>query len=339
MHKPADMSLWTGRIDAEEPVELSYRLHQLIQPTLNQKSAAALDNETAPVLAQRNALALIGFCSDEGVRRNQGRVGARNGPDRLRRTLANLPWPSDIPVTDAGNVICQDNDLEQAQQELAGQVSRQLSAGRLPFVLGGGHEVAYGSWLGLADYYYLTNGQTNAQPPRIGIINFDAHFDLRLDSAGASSGTPFYQIAQQCEQRGLAFNYCCLGVSEMANTQALFQRADNLGVSYRRDTGMAIDQLSESLQQLQRFIDACDVIYLSIDLDVLPASVAPGVSAPAPRGVGLEVLEPLIQRICDSGKLKLADIAEYNPEFDIDNWTARVATRLFYLIANGALNR
>ena len=328
MYQAADMSLWTGRVDSEEPAELGYRLHQVVQPLS--------DRQDAPVLDQRDALALIGFCSDEGVRRNQGRVGARKGPDRLRRALANLPWPVDRPVYDAGNVICQGNNLEQAQLDLAEQVSHCLSAGLLPFVLGGGHELAYGSWLGL-----INHQQSLAQTdlPRIGIINLDAHFDLRLYSEGASSGTPFYQIAQQCQALGIPFNYCCWGVSETANTAALFQRADSLGVSYRRDTEMAITQLTETLQQLQLFIDDCDAIYLSIDLDVLPASVAPGVSAPAPRGVGLEVLEPLIQQISQSGKLKLADIAEYNPEFDIDNWTARVAARLFHLIANGALSR
>ncbi|MEH6824912.1 MAG: formimidoylglutamase [Motiliproteus sp.] len=322
MYQPTDASLWSGRVDSEEPAKLACRLHQVVQPlsSVNEQ--------------QRHALALIGFCSDEGVRRNQGRIGARNGPDRLRRVLANLPWPADRPVYDAGNVICQDNDLEQAHLALADRVNHCLTADHLCFVLGGGHEMAYGSWLGLVNYY-----QSQAQIPRIGIVNFDAHFDLRLDSNGASSGTPFYQIAQQCQQRGLPFKYCCLGISDMANTQALFQRAAALGVSYRRDADMAITQLPETRQQLQQFMDDCDAIYLSIDLDVLPASIAPGVSAPAPRGVGLEVLEPLIQLISRSGKLRLADIAEYNPEFDIDNWTARVAARLFHLIVNGALSR
>lgn len=324
MYQAADMSLWTGRIDTEEPAELSYRLHQVVQ-------------SLSPVNEQQSdALALIGFCCDEGVRRNRGRVGARKGPDRLRRALANLPWAADRPLYDAGNVICLGHDLEQAHLELAERVCHCLSAGQLPFVLGGGHEMAYGSWLGL-----INHQQSLAQTelPRIGIINFDAHFDLRLDSEGGSSGTPFYQIAQQCQALAIPFNYCCLGVSKTANTAALFQRADSLGVSYRRDAEMTLLQLEQTLQQLQLFIDDCDLIYLSIDLDVLPASVAPGVSAPAARGVGLEVLEPLIQQITQSGKLKLADIAEYNPEFDIDQQTARVVARLFHLIANGALRR
>ncbi|MEH6472364.1 MAG: formimidoylglutamase [Halopseudomonas sp.] len=336
MYQAADLSLWNGRIDAEEAADLACRLHQVVQPwpPLIEPSAQGKKQ-------QQNSLALVGFCSDEGVRRNQGRIGARNGPDPLRRALANLPWPTNRPAYDAGNIICQANALEQAQQELADQVSECLQHSTLTTVLGGGHEMAYGSWLGMMQHYSGQHDSTqpSSQMPRIGIVNFDAHFDLRLDSSGASSGTPFYQIAQQCQQQKLPFRYCCLGISEVANTTALFQRADALGVSYRRDADMAISQLAETLQQLQRFIDSCDALYLTIDLDVLPASIAPGVSAPAPRGVGLDVLEPMIQMITASGKLKLADIAEYNPEFDIDNWTARVAARLFYLITHGALSR
>ena len=94
----------------------------------------------------------------------------------------------------------------------------------------------------------------------------DAHFDLRKDTNGPSSGTPFYQIAQQCQQLGVPFNYCCLGVSEISNTQALFQRADMLNVSYRYDYDMGIHQLEATLNQLTSFIEKVDLIYLTIDL-------------------------------------------------------------------------
>ena len=68
---------------------------------------------------------------------------------------------------------------------------------------------------------------------------------------------------------------------------------------------------------------------------MLPAAVAPVVSSPAPRGVGLDVLEPMIDVVCASGKLRLADIAEMNPRFDIDHQTAAVAARVVARIANG----
>jgi formiminoglutamase len=60
------------------------------------------------------------------------------------------------------------------------------------------------------------------------------------------------------------------------------------------------------------------------------------VSAPAARGVGLDVLEPLVDAVCASGKVRLADIAEMNPRFDVDGRTAAVAARIAARIANGA---
>ena len=92
---------------------------------------------------------------------------------------------------------------------------------------------------------------------------------------------------------------------------------------------------SYHLTQLQHFIDHCDYLYLTIDLDVFPAATAPGVSAPAPRGVSYDIISPFLDRILhDKNKLMLADIAEYNPTYDVDSQTARLAARLCWEIAN-----
>lgn len=307
------MELWSGRVDQEQPAELALRLHQIIQP-LEQ--------------ATESGIAILGFCSDEGVRRNHGRVGAAHAPNQIRPLLANLPWLSHECVYEAGNVVCHAQQLERAHQDLAIRVSHLLKLGHLPVVLGGGHEVAYGSWLGLAQYLE----QQGMQAPKVGIINFDAHFDLRSDTQGCNSGTPFYQIAQGAQQRGWPFHYCCLGISEMANTQALFKRADDWQVTYRLDRHMTLNHLSQAREQLAQFIADCSILYLTFDLDVLPASVASGVSAPAPCGVSLEVIEVLLNDIRTSGKLRLVDIAEYNPQYDQDKQTARVVARLFYTL-------
>jgi formiminoglutamase len=76
------------------------------------------------------------------------------------------------------------------------------------------------------------------------------------------------------------------------------------------------------------FLDSVDVLYLTIDLDVLPASVAPGVSAPAAYGVPLPVISAVCRQVAGSGKLLHLDVAELNPAFDIDGRTAKVAARL-----------
>jgi len=309
MFKSADMSLWSGRDDGNG----KERWHQYIAPL----------KKSAP-----EGIALLGIASDEGVKRNHGRVGAVAGPDTIRTYLANLAYRQNVPLYDAGNLSCEHGDLETLQRKQADKVCQLLEQNHFPLIIGGGHEIAYGSFVGLEKYL-----SHNQKSDPIGIINLDAHFDLR-HADQATSGTPFLQIANHCQQQDISFNYLCLGVSDIANTEALFTTARQLNVQYLRDEELNSWQLEKINQQLKEFIHPCQAIYLSIDLDVLPAATAPGVSAPAARGVPQEVLEWLLISIKQiSGKrLMLADIAEYNPEYDIDGLTARIAARLCHLI-------
>ncbi|MEN9583317.1 MAG: formimidoylglutamase [Pseudomonadota bacterium] len=306
------MSVWQGRQDPEDG-ELALRWHDRVQPW---QATGAGGDDAAP------GVALVGFACDEGVRRNKGRAGAAGAPLAIRKLLANSAWHLSKPVYDTGDVGCDDGDLDAAHARLAERVASLLDEGHFPLVLGGGHEVAFGSWSGLNRHL--------AGQGRVGIINFDAHFDLRRKVEQASSGTPFFQIAEQCAAQGTPFHYACLGVAETANTQALFARADELRVWYALDEAMTLAELPELLNGLDGFIARCDHLYLTIDLDVLPGAVMPGVSAPAARGVELAVIEPLIAHIRASGKLRLADLAEYNPNLDQDNRSARVAARLVH---------
>ncbi|WP_421315283.1 formimidoylglutamase [Aeromonas veronii] len=313
---PVDMSLWQGRQDPEDG-ELALRWHDKVLPWQEAQPWTAGAQDTAGVV-------LLGFACDEGVRRNKGRVGAAGAPQAVRKLLANTAWHLSRPVYDGGDVSCTDGNLDAAHGHLAERVAAALNLGHFPLVLGGGHEVAFGSWSGLNRHLGGSG--------KVGIINLDAHFDLRMKQEQASSGTPFFQIAEQCAAQGTPFRYACLGVAETANTQALFARADELGVWYVKDEAMSERALPTLLSGLDAFIADCDHLYLTIDLDVLPAAVMPGVSAPAARGVELAVIEPLIAHIRASGKLRLADLAEYNPTLDQDNRSARVAARLVHLL-------
>ena len=319
MHHKADMTRWQGRTDDAEG-ELGKRWHQVVTP---------LEETTEP-----GGIALVGFACDAGVARNGGRTGAHGGPAAFRTILGNMPVRCCRSIADAGDVVCvrngDDDGMETAQQQLADSIRDILARGRLPIAMGGGHEIAFGSFSGLAAYLAQTE-----QAPRIGIINLDAHFDLRMAERG-NSGTPFRQIADECKARGWPFHYCVLGISDFGNTQALFERAQSLGVRWLRDEDMHVAALGNIRAMLSGFLAQVDHVYFTVCLDVLPAAVAPGVSAPATRGIGLDVVEPVIDMIGASGKLRLADFAELNPEFDIDRRTARVAARLLARVAEHA---
>jgi len=326
-----DKTIWQGRIDPEPNSE---RWHQKVQRL----------TPNAP-----KGTVIMGFCCDEGVRRNYGRTGAKQAPDVIRKALANLAWHTDRPLYDAGNIYCDDGDLEQAQVKQKNAIVDVLcdelpNDRHLPIVLGGGHEVAFASWMGIFQYRYDTaHFKTKESAPNIGIINFDAHFDLRqpvflkapakcgiLDMQG-SSGTPFAQIHNAC-YGPIKFQYAVLGISRPSNTRELFKHAKKLNTWVVEDKEINLNTLPVIGEQLQLWMQDKDDIYLSFDIDVLPAHQAPACSAPAALGVELSLLLPLIEQIKKSGKLILADIAEVNPSFDIDNRTAKVAARIVHLL-------
>jgi len=264
----------------------------------------------------------MGFACDAGVARNRGRVGAKEAPALVRHAMMNLAAPSNLTFfQDLGTVEVVGDSLELGQAKLSALVTEALIDCERLLVLGGGHETAFASFSGLKQC---------ANQQRIGIINLDAHLDLRAPSSrGASSGTPFYQIRELDPQQ---FDYLCLGVAEEANTAALFERAAAWGVNVVSDRTLRTD-ISEATHQIDQMFARNDVVYLTIDMDVLPHFEAPGVSAPAARGVPLDIIEHLIDVILAHAnsrprRLPLTDIVEVCPRFDQDGVTARVAATL-----------
>lgn len=300
------MDGWHGRVDDPEDPE-TLRWHQVAGP---------VGSASAP------GIALLGLASDEGVRRNGGRVGAAEGPAALRRALSNLPATDSRPLYDAGDIACTDGDLESAQQRFANRISGLLDDGHFPVGLGGGHEIGFASYLGLVG---------SARPGRIAIVNLDAHLDLR-DQPAANSGTPFRQAIRHAAAHGIALDYICLGVSASANTPRLFRTAEETGSRVVLDEDLTPANLDGHIERLLGWLAPAESIYLTICLDVLPGAVAPGVSAPGARGVALEVVEPIIAAIGRTGRLRICDVAELSPPLDRDNATARVAARLLHRV-------
>ncbi|CAM3686218.1 formimidoylglutamase [Micrococcus flavus] len=318
------VSGWSGRVDGTAPEHL--RWHQAVRP--------ADDNAATTDDAPGRSTALVGFASDEGVRRNHGRVGASEGPAALRAALSSLAVLEGTgALVDAGDVVVEmgsedaPGDLEGGQEELAGRIAGLLDAHTLTVVLGGGHETAYASATGL-----VRSGRV-AAGTRVGILNLDAHFDLR-EAPRPSSGTPFLQALRDADAAEHEIAYAIVGISEANNTRVLFDTARERGVTWLTDEQSQTADVTGVRRFVRAFIDAVDVLYLTIDLDVLPAAVAPGVSAPAGFGVPYEVIHACAAEATESGKLALADVVELNPSLDVDGRTAKSAARLIHTIVS-----
>ncbi|QHM69805.1 formimidoylglutamase [Mixta intestinalis] len=302
--------IWQGRDDTQEAAN-ALRLFQTTRRY----------SDFSPEQVQEE-ITLIGFECDEGVKRNHGRPGAAQAPDVLRRSLANMASHQEHQrLADLGNIFVSADNLEDAQQTLREAVLACQRAGKRTLVLGGGHETACGHGLGVLDAF---------PKKKVGIINLDAHLDLR-HATHATSGTPFRQLAQYCDTQQRDFRYACFGLSMAANTQALLDEAAKRQVTIVEDL-CCLNAPEATLATLHQFIAQLDIIYLTVDLDVLPGWEMPAVSAPAPLGLPAAILMRLIEPICRSGKLQAVDLVEFNPAYDRDKQGANLAARIAWQI-------
>ncbi len=331
-YKPPDNNKWLGRVD---PDENSLRLHQVVQ-LLNLKDLKVDQgsNQQFYTPANTDKIAIIGFRCDEGVRRNQGRRGASQGADAIRTSLANLSVhfnEKETRVFDAGDIFYHDiapshDSLLSTQLALSTAIQILLFNGFFPIVLGGGHEMAFGHYHGL-HFFFQHNTKVKSKED-LGIINFDAHFDLRtMDNEQGTSGTPFYQIAKLVKKR--PFPYLCLGIQKGSNTKNLFNTVEELGAQYIFADKINLRQRA-TLTEIETFIQDKKYLYLTICMDVFDSAFAPGVSAPASNGLLPLNFFPILRAIINSNKLVGVDIAEMSPAHDIDQHTAKLASLILF---------
>jgi len=284
-----------GRIDHPDVKE---RIHQVIEDYDKKESA-----EPAPVF--------IGFSSDEGVERNKGRRGAAEGPFSVRDKLAGMPYTD--PLYDYGTVMGTE-DLESSQEALGSAVADILNKKDFPLIIGGGHETLYGHYLGVR----------KAHPDaRIAVLNFDAHFDMRIEPM-ATSGTMFYQILKKDED----VDYFVMGIQHSGNTGTLFDTADALGVNYAlmddiRDSKKISDYMFKALENY-------DYVFATLCMDSVAEYAAPGVSMATPNGFTPVEIHGMIERLAKLENLISFDISEVAPPLDEDDRTSALAASIFH---------
>lgn len=317
------MEHWSGRVDSTDDYD-TFRWHQWVQPIDLNAANVPFDGELG--------FAFIGFCSEQGVRRNKGRVGAALAPDFIRKQMANLPctFKQCVKLFDAGDILCQEITLEEGQKLLAEAVDKILSLNLFPIVLGGGHETTFGHYCGQVSF-----AEKNGDPkPEIGIINFDAHFDLRPYDKGSSSGSMFRQIADICRKKGMKYGYMPMGIQKHSNTVSLFKTAEKLGVRYVLAKEIQNGSYISVVEKIDTFLYNYESTYITICTDVFNSAFAPGVSATQSIGLDPEVVLPLIKHIIRTRKVKGFDICEISPRFDQDDTTASLGAVIIFTVVN-----
>lgn len=280
--------------------------------------------------SKNTKVVIIGFPSDEGVRRNNGRPGAAGAPDEIRRHLYKMtPPPEEMEtykellnnLVDLGN-LSMSVDLESAQNEFGKVIGELLDEEILPIILGGGHETAFAHFLG-----YAESGLGTA------IINIDAHTDVRqLKNGKAHSGSSFRQAIEH--RGGYCESYMVAGLQPHSVSKAHLDYINENDGSYlfRDDTN--ITTISGLLHKHES-----ERVMITFDMDAVDQSFAPGVSAPCTNGLHQDLWLTSAYLAGRNEKVTSFDISEVNPTHDRDGQTARLAALTIWQFLLGLSQR
>lgn len=265
------------------------------------------DYETAEIV-------ILACPQDEGVARNGGRVGAALAPDSIRRQFYKLTtFGIRAKVFDAGNTIIQ-NTLEETHDLHTKIVEQILRDEKKIIVLGGGNDISYADGCAMANVCSAENWLA---------FNIDAHFDVRRDSP-RNSGTPYRQLLDGNFLKPA--NFYEIAYQPQAASPVYFEFLEKSGVNL-----ISLDEFQNSNDKFQNLVadklstfDFPHSIFWGFDVDAVRAADAPGTSAPSPIGLTAEEFCALAAAAGKSANTKIIEFTEVNPNFDIDNRTAKL---------------
>lgn len=242
--------------------------------------------------------------------------GPALGPDIIRQMdsdgSANSYTENGIKVKagesfiDLGNMSFDNNDCQSVHQEIVDSIQLALIDNSKLVCIGGDHSVTYPIIQAHAEIY-----------PKLNILHFDAHPDLyhNFQNNPYSHASPFARIMEN----HLVSSLTQVGIRTLDAHQR--QQTDKFKIKSFEMKDFDKDIIVDHINQLS------GPLYISIDIDALDPSCAPGVSHHEPGGLMTRDLLAILQGI--NIQVIGADIVEYNPNRDINNMTAMVAYKLF----------
>jgi agmatinase len=260
------------------------------------------------------------------------RAGCRFGPQAIRFTDY-LPHdgsrPSlalgvdpliDLGVVDVGDIEMPPGEMELSLRRLEEAVTKIATAGAVPVILGGDHTIALPDVTGVA---------RSVGWGKVSVIHFDAHADTGETQFGSlyGHGTPMRRLIESGATRGDRFLQIGLR-GYWPEPETLDWMAEQQMRSY--EMGEIVDRGLETCltEAFGIAVDACEGVFLSVDVDVVDPGMAPGTGTPEPGGLTGRQLLDAVRRIACELPICGLDVVEVSPPYDNAEVTAFLANRV-----------
>ncbi len=286
-----------------------------------------LVTDAVALTARRPDVAIVGAPFDDAV---SYRPGARFGPRAIRTAtyhsgslnslqlgIQPFEW---LDCVDAGDAPVTPADIGRAHEVIRRKVLEVARSGAIPIVLGGDHSITLPSASAVAEA---------VAPRRVGVVHFDAHADAADSTWGVllSHGTPMRRLIESGAVAGRNFVQVGLrGYWPPPETLAWMREHGMRShfmteIESRGAEAVIADAIAEAL-------DGPEVIYLSVDVDVIDPGMAPGTGTPEPGGMLTRELLRAIRQVVGAVELVGMDVVEVSPPYDHAEITAAAAHRM-----------
>jgi formiminoglutamase len=273
---------------------------------------------------EQGSLAIIGAPLSKPSISHSGSLMAPTAIRRCLQSFTTFSIEKNIDLKnekwiDFGDVLMHPTDLNACHDRISDGVSYLLDqkAAPLTVVLGGDHSISFPS----IKAFHQKRGT-------IGVIQFDAHHDLRnLEDGGPSNGTPFRNLIENGVIKGE--HLVQIGIRDFMNSPEYKRYADEEGVTvYTMEDVREKGIVSIVQKAYEQLLGKVDMLYLSVDLDVLDQAFAPGCPAIGPGGMDSETLKKGVEWLASKEQVKAMDLVEIDPTLDFRDMTSRVAAHL-----------
>lgn len=272
---------------------------------------------------------------DLGIKLNNGRPGARLAPKEIKKELykkikkqKKRLFVKGIEVIDYGSVVPISGNVKATHEKVTAYVARMIKDGVIPIVLGGGHDISFGSIKAIFKAY-----------KKIGQINIDAHYDVRpVVNGKITSGTPFRRLIDGGFLKGK--NFVELGLHSPKNLKEhrdylISKKATLLKMDFVHKAGVQ-KSISKALKISSKNTKA---VVFDIDIDGVQKRFAPGCSAPCVQGfTKKEVLKAAYLAGKDK-RVKMFNLMEVSPVYDVKRKTIILASDLVLEFIKGISER
>lgn len=240
------------------------------------------------------------------------RPGTRFGSGAIRRESYGIesysPYQDgdllDGRVLDCGDLELPIGNAEKALAAIQAMEEEILSAGKLPFMLGGEHLVTLGAFRAAVKKY-----------PDIHILHFDAHADLRQEYLDV-------ELSHACVLRR-CWELTGDGRIHQFGIRSGDREEFRWGKDHVETRKFDFEGLEETLDRLKG-----KPVYFTLDLDVLDPSVFPGTGTPEPGGVSFEELRKAAELVCRKADVAACDVNELSPPYDPSGISTAAACKI-----------